>query len=110
MSKFATGVTVVTRISPSSDLDRQMREISWLAKQDGWYDLPAVQSGEVYLIDHVYFSRPGPRVVQGLEILAQLTHPEVFSGYIPANTVAKLDASLLAGSSPEQLATFFRPH
>ncbi len=86
-----------------------MREISWLAKQEGWYDLPAVQSGEVYLIDHVYFSRPGPRVVQGLEILAQLTHPEGFSGFIPANTVAKLDASLIAGSSPEQLPQFFRP-
>ena len=93
----------------SSDLDRHMREIAWLAKQDGWYDLPAVQSGEVYLIDHVYFSRPGPRVVQGLEILAQLTHPEIFSGYIPANAVAKLEASQLVGSSPEQLPEFFRP-
>ena len=93
----------------SSDLDRHMREISWLANQDGWYDLPAVQSGEVYLIDHVYFSRPGPRVVQGLEILAQLTHPEIFSGYIPANSVAKLEASQLAESSPEQLPEFFRP-
>ncbi|MDA0734212.1 MAG: ABC transporter substrate-binding protein [Chloroflexi bacterium] len=93
----------------SSDLDRQMREISWLARQDGWYDLPAVQSGEVYLIDHVYFSRPGPRVVQGLEILAQLTHPEVFSENVPANTVAKLDASLVARTNPDQLAACFRP-
>jgi iron complex transport system substrate-binding protein len=94
----------------SSDLDRHLREISWLAEQDGWHDLPAVQSGEVYLIDHVYFSRPGPRVVQGLEILAQLTHPEVFSGYIPANTVAKLEAAGFAGGSPGQLAEFFVPH
>jgi len=94
----------------SSDLDRHLREISWLAQQDGWHHLPAVRSGEVYLIDHVYFSRPGPRVVQGLEILAQLTHPEVFSGYIPANTVAKLDAAGLTAGIPGQLAEFFLPH
>ncbi|MCH8744508.1 MAG: ABC transporter substrate-binding protein [Chloroflexi bacterium] len=94
----------------SSDLDRHIREIDWLAGQEGWYDLPAVQSGEVYLIDHVYFSRPGPRVVQGLEILAQLTHPEIFSGLIPPNVVAKLDPSTLDGASRPNLADCFRPY
>jgi iron complex transport system substrate-binding protein len=93
----------------SSNLTRQLREISWLAGQPGWYDLPAVQRGEVYLIDHVYFSRPGPRVVQGLEILAQLTHPEVFSGLIPDNTVAKLDPELTQGCPPEDIGGCFRP-
>jgi iron complex transport system substrate-binding protein len=92
----------------SSDLTRQLREISWLAAQPGWDDLPAVQSGEVYLIDHVYFSCPGPRVVQGLEILAQLTHPEAFSGLIPANAVAKLDPALALGCPPEEIAGCFR--
>jgi iron complex transport system substrate-binding protein len=81
-----------------------------LAKQDGWFDLPAVRSGEVYLINHAYFSRPGPRVVQGLEILAQLTHPEVFSGYIPPHQVAKLDAAGLAAGSPGHLSEFFLPY
>jgi iron complex transport system substrate-binding protein len=93
----------------SSDLDRHLREVGWLAQQPGWDTLPAVQTGEVYLIDHVYFSRPGPRVVQGLEILAQLTHPEIFSGLIPANTVAKLDRGLLAKHSSVDFATCFRP-
>lgn len=92
----------------SSDLARQLREISWLAGQPGWYDLPAVQSGEVYLIDHVYFSRPGPRVVQGLEILAQLTHPETFSGLVPENVVAKLDPELAQGCPPEKIGGCFR--
>jgi iron complex transport system substrate-binding protein len=91
----------------SSDLGRQLKEISWLARQDGWLQLPAVRSGEVYLIDHVYFSRPGPRVVQGLEILAQLTHPEIFSGSIPANTVARLDPVRAATGRPDQLAESF---
>ena len=69
-----------------------------------------VRAGEVYLIDHVYFSRPGPRVVQGLEILAQLTHPEIFSGLVPPNVVAKLDRSTLVGSSRPNLAECFRPY
>ena len=75
----------------SSDLARSVREIPWLANQPGWEDLPAVQSGEVYLIDHSTLSRPGPRVVDGLELLAQLTHPELFVGHIPADMVLKLD-------------------
>ncbi len=77
----------------SSDLARSVREIPWLAAQPGWNDLPAVRSGEVYLIDHSTLSRPGPRVVDGLELLAQLTHPDLFAGHIPPNVVLKLDPS-----------------
>ena len=94
----------------SSDLARNLREIPWLAAQNDWKTMPAVQTGEVYLIDHVYFSRPGPRVVQGLEILAQLTHPDLFSGSIPPDSVLKLDAGLAAGSAPGEIARCFRPY
>ena len=92
----------------SSDLPRSLREIPWLAAQDGWESLPAVQTGEVYLIDHVYFSRPGPRIVQGLEIQAQLTQPEAFSGLISPNTVAKLDKGLAAATTPQEIAGCFK--
>jgi iron complex transport system substrate-binding protein len=45
----------------------------------GWDDLPAVKSGEVWATDATsYFSRPGPRVVDGVEILARILHPEIF--------------------------------
>ena len=45
----------------------------------GWKDLPAVRNGEVWATDATsYFSRPGPRVVDGVEILARILHPEVF--------------------------------
>ena len=94
----------------SSDVARGLREVPWLAAQDGWDGLPAVQSGEVYLIDHVYFSRPGPRIVQGLEILAQLTHPDLFSGLIPPNTVAKLDADLAGRCPAAQIGSCFRSY
>ena len=70
-------------------------------------DLPAVKAGEVYLIDHVYFSCPGPRVVDGLEMLAQLTHPDVFSGMIPPDVVLKLDPVQAKGCLPDDVARCF---
>lgn len=92
----------------SSDLSRSVREIPWLAAQPGWSDLPAVRSGEVYLIDHSTLSRPGPRVVDGLELLAQLTHPDLFEGHIPPDSVLKLDASATL-SDPSLIAEAFKP-
>ena len=91
----------------SSDVARHLREAPWLAAQEGWRDIPAVEAGEVYLIDHTFFSCPGPRIVTGLEILAQLTHPELFSGFIPPGVVAKLDAVAAVDAPPEEIAQCF---
>ncbi|MEO6390901.1 MAG: cobalamin-binding protein [Pyrinomonadaceae bacterium] len=47
----------------------------------GWNDLPAMKTGDVWAVDATsYFSRPGPRVVNGVEILAKILHPEIFGG------------------------------
>ena len=93
----------------SSDVERQLREVPWLASQEGWRDIPAVASGEVYLLDHTYFSCPGPRVVDGLEILAQLTHPDLFDSNIPPRVAAKLDGEAAAYTKPVNIASCFRP-
>ena len=94
----------------SSDVARHLREAPWLAAQEGWRSIPAVASGEVYLIDHAYFSCPGPRVVDGLEILAQLTHPELFSGMVPPGVAVKLDAEAAASRASEDIAQCFYPY
>ena len=45
----------------------------------GWDELAAVRAGEVWAVDATsYFSRPGPRVVRGAEILARVIHPDIF--------------------------------
>ncbi|RLF16319.1 MAG: hypothetical protein DRJ97_01070 [Thermoprotei archaeon] len=44
----------------------------------GWSQIKAVQRGEVYVVDENLFVRPGPRLVDGLEILAGILHPEIF--------------------------------
>ena len=44
-----------------------------------WSDLGAVTAGRVYIADgNQYFNRPGPRLAESLEILAELLHPELF--------------------------------
>jgi iron complex transport system substrate-binding protein len=72
-------------------ISQSIGEIDRLASKHGFYDLPAVQCGEVYAVDSpAFFSRPGPRVVNGLEILAQIIHPELFSGLFSTGATMKL--------------------
>jgi iron complex transport system substrate-binding protein len=49
-----------------------------VAERPGWDAIAAVQNGQVYPIDDNLMSRPGPRVVEGIEQLARLIHPELF--------------------------------
>jgi iron complex transport system substrate-binding protein len=56
-----------------------LHQLPFARLPEGWNDLPAVKNGEVWATDATsYFSRPGPRVVDGVEILARIFHPEVF--------------------------------
>ncbi|GHH84697.1 cobalamin-binding protein [Streptomyces sulfonofaciens] len=55
--------------------ERTVREAGLLTRLPGWSDLPAVRSGRVWVLDGPsYFNRPGPRVVRGAEVLAQVLH------------------------------------
>jgi len=43
-----------------------------------WQEMPAVRNNQIYYLDaNAYFSRPGPRLITGLEILAKLFHPGI---------------------------------
>jgi len=65
-------------------LDAAAAQAHQLSAQPGWSDLPAVKAGEVYAVDGSwYFNRPGPRVVDGIEILARLLHPDAWRGPVP---------------------------
>lgn len=44
-----------------------------------WKSLPAVKNGRVFIVDGDLLTRPGPRIIEGLEMLARLFHPEKFS-------------------------------
>ena len=58
--------------------ERTLQEMPILEKQPGWASLPCVRNGRVVVSDgNAYFSRPGPRLVDSLEILAHALHPAV---------------------------------
>jgi iron complex transport system substrate-binding protein len=62
------------------DLARIRADFPALAKRPGWSDLRAVKAKRVYFADgNQYFNRPGPRLVETLEILAEILHPDRFS-------------------------------
>jgi len=59
------------------DVRRTVKEATPLRALPGWNELPAVKSGSVFALNgNAYFSRPGPRLVDGLEILARIIHPD----------------------------------
>jgi iron complex transport system substrate-binding protein len=61
------------------DLARSMREAKVLPEMPGWSDLTAVKAERTFVIDgNAYLNRSGPRLVESLEILAHLIHPNRF--------------------------------
>lgn len=72
-------------------LDKVLEQAPQLFRCPGWADLPAVRQGRVYAVDaNSYFARPGPRVIDGTELLAYLIHPELFSWDGPKDAFQKL--------------------
>ena len=73
------------------NLERAVEDVPLLLNLEGWDSLPAVRNDQVFIIDaDAYTSRLGPRLVTGLEIMAEIIHPELFSGLIPDGGAVRL--------------------
>ena len=75
-------------------LDLPTTVAAWeaLPRPDGWAELQAVRDGRVFAVDgSAYFWRPGPRVVDGIEVLAELVDPKAFDGMSPRDSFVRLD-------------------
>lgn len=67
-----------------------------------FWNLPAVRDNRAYAVDaNSYFARPGPRVVEGAELLAHLFHSGEISWHGPADSFQQVDLDLLRGSFTE---------
>lgn len=64
-------------------LERTRQETQAMVNNPNWQNLQAVKNGKVFITDgNSYFNRPGPRLVDSLEILAEILHPQLFNfGY-----------------------------
>jgi iron complex transport system substrate-binding protein len=59
-------------------LERCLEELPLLQAKPGWADLSAVRNGCVYFADgNAYFNRPGPRLADSAEMLAEMLHPDI---------------------------------
>lgn len=73
------------------DLEKTADQAKMLTSYPGWADLTAVRNGRAYAVDaNSYFARPGPRVIEGTELLAHLLHPDLFEWQGPASAFRKL--------------------
>jgi iron complex transport system substrate-binding protein len=74
------------------DVRRTVKEATLLREREGWNELPAVRAGKVFAVNgNAFLSRPGPRLINGLEILAQLIHPEKIAGSFSPTDAARFN-------------------
>ncbi len=76
---WAADPDVIVVLPCGFGIERTLEELPALTRQPGWKTLRAIREGRVYVTDgNQYFNRPGPRLVESLEILAEILHPEAF--------------------------------
>jgi iron complex transport system substrate-binding protein len=75
------------------DVERTILEYEKLLENKIWRTMRAIKEGEVYAVNaNEYFSKPGPRTVTGLEILAKTINPDTFRDLkIPKNSIQNLE-------------------
>ena len=92
---FEVAPEVLVLMPCGFDAARTIEEARVLPELPGWSNLPAVKNERVWAVDaNSYFSRPAPRLVEGVEILSHLLHPEV----LPEAPEVR-DALLLSGAA-----------
>lgn len=70
---------VIVAMPCGFDSGKTAAEMYWLADRVGWSDLRAVKARRVFVTDgNQFFNRPGPRLVESLQILGEILHPQFF--------------------------------
>jgi iron complex transport system substrate-binding protein len=73
--KRAPEVIIISSMNPSADYGKILQDWS------RWKTIPAVKNGRIHLIDSDLIDRPSPRIIDGLEEVARILHPERFKKY-----------------------------
>ena len=73
-------------------IDKVIAQTPKLCEYDGWAGLAAVHKSQVYAVDaNSYFARPGPRIIDGAELLAHLFYPDTFSWNGPSTAYKRVE-------------------
>jgi len=71
-------VILISSMNPKGNYQKVLQEWS------RWETIPAVKNGRIYLLDSDLIDRPSPRIIQGLEEMARVLHPEKFPSPHPS--------------------------
>jgi iron complex transport system substrate-binding protein len=72
-------------------VERTRHDLPLLQALPGWHQLAAVRNRRTYIADgSAYFSRPGPRIVDTLEMLASMLHPQLFEASYPECSLVRV--------------------
>ncbi len=72
-------------------INRTRDEISLITNKKGFKSLKAYQNKQIFLVDgNAYLTRPGPRIIDGVEILAEIFHPNIFPRTYPSSSWQQL--------------------
>ena len=99
MDELAASAPDVVILMPCGmGVEQTVHELSLLDGLDQWQVLPGVQGGRVYAADAGgLFSRSGPRLVEGVELMAQMVHPEEFTEPLPPAAARRLESLRIPG-------------
>ena len=74
-----SGAEIILVMPCGYNAERAVQEWREFAVPDSWRRLPAIRENRVHTVDaNAFFSRPGPRLADGIDLLARLIHPEIF--------------------------------
>lgn len=90
-------------------VDQTLSEVELLARLHGFWSIPAVEAGRVYICEPSCFSFPGLRMVDGVELLACILHPFATTAVQVQESAWKLSLSYGQQCSPQDLPKHFKP-
>ena len=88
-----TNPDIIIMMPCGFEIKRTLEDLHYLQKREGWKELKAVKENKVYVVDgNQYFNRPGPRLVDSAEILAEIINPDYFERKYSENAWIAIDS------------------
>ncbi|KAL3687140.1 hypothetical protein R1sor_013449 [Riccia sorocarpa] len=94
----------------SSSVEQTFSEVGKVTRFSGFWSLPAVEARRVYICEHFFFSSPGPKLVDGVELLTNMLHPTAALSRQVPGAVLRLTLSSGQTCSPDQISKHFQPY
>ena len=93
--------------STDETMEKTLEQLEHLASQPGWWAIPAVQKRRVFILSHELTCQSGPQLVDGVETLARVIHPDLFPMELRQGICLKLNLEEGKSCRPKQLRQYF---